>query len=541
MRHKIYLASTLFLLACWTPQAAAQQKDPRTRDERLYYFFDAPNVDTSPRTLSRVFESSAWAFVYYALPPTTVSDSFREFLQSAEKTRVDKQIGSSPNAGAATSSVSKTGLTALLGMAFESGALTQTFEQNVVTLRANADGFVRFLSNQEIFSACNPKDSTCNAPGPLKDLELSASFNVSEDGAKALSGTSVGGVPGTFSGVLNRRQFASATARYAFQNARDTRSKEYRDKWLEWFQQNRSALSSAGQSLLVFVDKLQKEALATSAKNAKGEVLKTAAGGEIDVYTQWQTDTLTELNKASTRPVKEVFQERLDVLLEQLRMVDPQFDDNLKNLADAYVRYFALRRDLSSTLILDPALTAEYTYSEPTLQPQLHTVKIAFAFSPKGAPKTANSGTITFNAGLDFYRKPQPTGGGQNTSRWKDAQVAVQFDRPLGAAASPAQFSLGAYYQYQRNPSIIQIPEGATVLPGTSIPLPPNTSQILTEKGSIYAVHATLTLQKPGSGIKIPFGLSWSNRTELVQGNEIRGHVGFTFDTSPLFLLNALK
>ncbi len=527
--------------ACCNLPAYGQQTDPRTRAERLFYF-DVSNRMADPRQLADVLGAGLWPLVYYALPPSTVSDSFRQFLQSAEKARVDKQIGSSPSAAASTSTVSKTGLSALLGVAFESGAITQTIEQNVVTLRANADGFIRFLSNQELFPACNRDDAGCNAPGPLKDLEVSASFNVSEAGNNTLTGTSVSGTPVHFSTLLNRRQFASATARYALQNDRDLRSEKYRNKWLDWFQANRSQLASAGRDLLGFVNSAFLKVQQTTAVNDKGTPLKTPAGADLDVYTQWLQETRNELGmKASRQEIEETLDRRLDMLLDKMRQLDPQFDARLRDLADAYVRYFALRRDLASTLVVDPALTAEYTYSEPTLQPKLHTLKVAFAFSPRGTPGTANPGTITFNAGLDFYNDPQPAETLQKTSRWKDAQVALQFDRPLGPADSPAQLSVGAYYQYQINPGIIAIPSGTTVLPGTGISLPPNTSQVLTQKGSIFAAQATLTLQKPGSGMKIPFGLSWSNRTELMKGNEVRGHIGFTFDSSPLFLLDALR
>jgi hypothetical protein len=49
-----------------------------------------------------------------------------------------------------------------------------------------------------------------------------------------------------------------------------------------------------------------------------------------------------------------------------------------------------------------------------------------------------------------------------------------------------------------------------------------------------------LTLRIAG-GVKVPIGFSWANRTELVTGSQVRGHVGITFDTAPLFLLNGLK
>src|SRR5262249_37765981 len=118
---------------------------------------------------------------------------------------------------------------------------------------------------------------------------------------------------------------------------------------------------------------------------------------------------------------------------------------------------------------------------------------------------------------------------------------ALQFDRPLGPADSGAQLSVGAYYQYQIHSGIIMIPSDATTLPGTNIALPPTGTPILAQRGSIFVAQAVMTLRLSTSGLKVPIGISWSNRTELLPGNEVRGHIGFTFDSTPLSLLTGSK
>jgi len=415
----------------------------------------------------------------------------------------------------------------------------QTIDQNLASIRANADGLIRFLSNQELFPACSPSDPRCDPASALKNLELSVSFNISDAGARTLTGVSPSsGSQVDFSALLTKHQFSSATARYALLNNRDPRSKAYRDKWINWFKTNQSVLQAAGKELLTNI------AAATLLIQQTGEDGKpTRETGNPDQYTLWAKETRDKLDAAPKTEAawKTVLQQQLDALLAKMRALDPDFDRKLADMGKAYVRYLALRRDLESTLITDPGLTLEYTFSQPTLQPKLHTVKIAYAFSPKGAPGTVNSGTITFNAALDFFQNPQLTGTRQDTSRWKDAQAALQFDRPLGPADSPAQLSVGAYYQYQIHPGIFTIPADASMLPGTSIPLPPGGSPILAQKGSIFVAQATMTVRIASSGLKVPMGISWSNRTDLVKGNEVRGHVGFTFDSTPLFLLPGLK
>jgi hypothetical protein len=95
-----------------------------------------------------------------------------------------------------------------------------------------------------------------------------------------------------------------------------------------------------------------------------------------------------------------------------MRRADPRFAENFVQLGREYMRYLALRRDLMATLVTDPALTVDYTYAEPPLQPRLHTVRVAWAYSPLASPGVPNPGTFTVNAGLDYYQDAQPTGVG---------------------------------------------------------------------------------------------------------------------------------
>jgi hypothetical protein len=211
--------------------------DPRTLDERLFYFLEyradalvraaAGTASAEARAselrarldrLPDILNVNLRSFTYYALPPSTLTDSFKEFLQSADKARVDQQIGS-------TSKAVKTGVAALVGFALETGAVSQAVDQNVATLRANAEGLARFLSNQDVFATCPDDDQACNAWSALKNLELSASFNVSDSDTTSLTGTPLGATtPVNLSSTLTRHQFASATARYAVMNRDCARS-----------------------------------------------------------------------------------------------------------------------------------------------------------------------------------------------------------------------------------------------------------------------------------------------------------------------------
>jgi hypothetical protein len=532
MRNRWRHAVVVGVLALASPLAAqTTSSDPRPLDERLSLFLQfrtaalsrgqltAPAVRERLDVLPDVLGTSTQALTYYALPRAVLTDSFKEFLQSADKARVDQQIGS-------TSKAVKTGVAALVGFAIETGAVSQTIDQNVATLRANAEGVGRFLSNQDVFAPCAPDDRGCNAWSALKNLELSASFNVSDADTRTLTGTSAATPrPVTVASTFTRHQFASATARYAVVNPRDLRSKKYQQQWLLWFEANRTQLQAAGDRLLAHLTDV-------TIKLQQVDALGRPTTGDSQ-YSLWLDRTRAALRPfetadaaASERWMK-TLQVQLDELLDRMRRVDPDFDRKLTELGKEYVRYLAARRDLMATLVTDPALTLEYTYAEPQLQPRLHTLKVAWAYSPKSDPGLPNPGTISVNGGLDYYHDAQPTGIGLNTSHWKDAQVAVQFDRPLGPAGSAAIFSASFYYQYQMNPNTFVVPAAGLTL--------------VSQAGSIAVAQATLTIRMASSGLRIPIGVSWANRTELEPGNKFIGHIGFTFDASPLLLMNALK
>lgn len=505
-----------------------------------------------PAALADVFGVHRLAFIQYLRSKPshaafTRNAAFRatfgSVLQSVENGRVDEQAGASAAAGGAASAAEKAGITGLITAALETGAMTQTLDQNLLTLRGNAEGLFRFLTGQEVLPACvTPEDTSCD-PSPINNLELTASFNVSKSSTtEAVSGQN------PFNGAelaalltSTKRQFSNASARYVVVNSRDLRSKTYRDAWVKWFQANEGALGLAGADLLKATDDIFNIVANTQAKDPAGNPLTVTTPGpgganivlNVMVYDKWQKDTKAALTAAprTEAGIAGVLKQRLDLLEVEIRNPIPDLDDRLELAANAYVRYFNLTRK-GFELANMPMLTAQFTYSEPTLQPKLIEGKFAFAWSPKGAG-TVNPGTLTLNGGISMYTKPQPKDAKGGTGRWRHAQVAFQFDRPMGGSGAPASLSLGAYFQYQISPGLINIPAG-TSAPG-GVPLPGNAAQLLAPKGTIAVAHAGITLQIPNSGIKLPISISWSNRTEFLTGNEIRGHIGFNFDThSPL-------
>jgi len=492
-------------------------------------FIDAivrdPNTDTRYTNLVDVNANNRQGLIQYLRTSQTTmfATTFNKLLQAVENGRVDEQSGGSATAGGAASAAEKAGITGLITGALESGAMTQTLSQNVLTLRGNADGLFRFLTGQPVIPICaSPTDTSCDA-SPWNNLELTTSLAVSGSNTQAVSGQTPTGTQ--VAGLLtsDKRQFSSASARYVILNSRDLRSPSYRTAWLAWYNSNLTQLKTVGGDLLKGQDDIFNPLMLD--KDAKGNLF----------YDQWLMDTVSLLK--GVKPVTEagleaVFQKQLAILETRIRVIVPDLNTKLDTASSAYGRFFALNNQ-GIELANKPMLTFEATYSEPSLQPKVVDATAIFAWSPK-AKGTTNPGTLTLNGGVSFYTKAQPTDTRGNTSTIKDAQFAGQFDRPLGTSGA-ATLSIGGYFQYQLSPGLINIPAG-TVAPGTNIPLPGNAMQLLAPKGTIAVAQASITLQLPNSGVKVPIGISWSNRTDLLTGNEIRAHIGFTFDTHSLLL-----
>ena len=126
-----------------------------------------------------------------------------------------------------------------------------------------------------------------------------------------------------------------------------------------------------------------------------------------------------------------------------------------------------------------------------------------------------------------------------NVSRIRDAQVSLQLDHKFGgttATVAPT-LSAGYYFQYMVDKALITLPSSA-LAPGTSIPLPGNASELLNTTGPIHLGQVKVSFSIRNSGLNIPIALTFSNRTDLIKGNDVRGNFGITYDLDSLFVKN---
>ncbi len=113
--------------------------------------------------------------------------------------------------------------------------------------------------------------------------------------------------------------------------------------------------------------------------------------------------------------------------------------------------------------------------------------------------------------------------------------MAGQLDRRLGQIPKfgYAVFTLAGYFQYMQHDSILIIGPG-NMTPGSGIILPGTAATLLGTSGAIGVVQAKLSIPVAGT-MKIPFSVTWSNRTELINEKDVRAQVGLTLDFDSLF------
>ena len=518
------------------------------------------NVITLCQTLRHLVgpdQVQVWFAVYVLQQQDQLVDksAVASFLSSAAESRIDTQNGAPSSTPGTTSVVERSAISDVLGAALESGAVTQSVSGSTLTLQGNALSLDRFVSGQEVFRYCSYDKPDCQGKFDsfLNKLSGSASLSLSSASTQMVKGT-VAGSGGT--SQSSAQTSASAliqnsashltgfTIRFQAINTLDLRSKTYLDAWKKAITDQsigdlaETARSKFETAFSSFYNPA-KEPEATWLGDAEESLRKLVLSGADDAaLIQAVASSWSELIKGWP--------------------AGNNYADTLKQFLQAANAYMAAR-DLAVNKVrqtLASGLTFEYAYSRPNNQPRISTARVIYTLHPgtltadtssssaqssspetKSAaptsntkPKNTNDSAITFNFAADLYDNPPP-----GTGTLRDLQAALQLDHHFGSAVA----TLAGYYQYQNQPAAIQIGTG-NLAPNTNIVLPGAAATLLAPKGNIVVAQAMVTFALR-SGSHLPVGVTWSNRTELVKGNEIRGHIGFNFDWSSLLLAGQAK
>jgi hypothetical protein len=430
--------------------------------------------------------------------------------QSIQNYRPDKQLSPSSNTSGTTSLVSKAGASDLLSLALDAGALTRSINGSTATINGNLDGIFRAVTNYSPLCVY-PCPSFANNGLQWIDTHLLQPVNVSVVTALAQQTSTTAPAAGQASGTtptpLNNvtiptsaGKITNVLARYQILNKYDPHSAKFKQKWEDAKKQDKfpASLITANNSILGVRDIVVKKATPLN----RDDIVAAAKQGDqqladyFDNYYQTQIKTLgSDVSAAVSQAVQ--------------------------NIAASQQIWEKVREEAAGTLF-----TIEYSYNHPLSQPDTHDLKIIYGYAPGGV-----SGMLSLNGAFSIY-DTLPTGA--KYGRLHYGQVSGEYDRPFMVGGNPnfLALSLAGYWQYQPNPSILNIPAG-TVAPGTTIPIPNGTQEFVGTAGSLWVTQAKITLKQKG-GINIPIGVKWSNKSDLLSGHKVGAQVGISYDFSSL-------
>jgi hypothetical protein len=412
-------------------------------------------------------------------------NSFVSFIMQAEDARTDKQVGSAPSNSGSTSLVVKGGVPSVLGWAVENGSATTNVSGTNITFRFNPVGTVQALSGTGYITGFRRAQDDA-----LLNFFRKTSIGLTFD-------TSRGNDPGTFTG--KKQQLAAVSFRYQFVNEREPRLKRYQKDWEQFVATEGVAFAKTVYSTTLAIQQL------TGPKGMREYKFKDLA------LQSWleQTDQLLSGPGLSTEAIKGILIKQFDLL--PIKQLSTETADALTDFGTALVKYSEAKNNLLDKIAKGRVVTFEYTNNRQVNSPDTS----SFNFIAEGG--SAKRIDLTLNAALNIFNK-KPVG--LNVGRVRDFQFAGQLDVPLGDVFGLGQSVLSFAGRYQR------LMENAITQAGTVIP---NT------KGDIAYGQAKLTVPIKGTGIRIPFSISFSNRTELIKEKDVRGNFGFTFDLDSIF------
>ena len=485
---------------------------------------DNPHFRVPLKQLNVTDEDATVDFITATSGILALKSAIADALRSADQARPDQQLGTDSKASGTTSLVSKAGSAELLSLALDTGTLTQSVNGTTTTLSANADQIFRLVTGNDPDCIINCGRSTWVENKILNYTNFLASFDLSQQSTKTTATS--GQASGTNPTMVNSAaiptgvgRFSGFTTRYQLLNKLDPRSNNFKTAW-------QKQVVSLGANVKTIGDE-------TDAVYSILESHSPISGPDRDGLVQGAQTTLIQAaaNDPSGQQLLSAF-ENFWVAVTSEALQDPQLASAVSKVMRDRGIYRAAWFNAVQAAV-GTLLTFEHSYNRPLDQPETHDFKVIYAYN------FGTRGMLTFNGAVSIYGGSLPAAA--KYGRLHDGQVSAQYDRTLSgrANAMQTQFSLAGYWQYQPNPSVLNIPAG-TVAPGTNVPLPNGTQEFVGTAGSLWVTQAKFTIKGSG-GINIPIAVSWSNKKDLLQGSKVGAQVGISYNFSSLGSLFGVK
>ncbi|HEY2498997.1 MAG TPA: hypothetical protein VGK24_18180 [Candidatus Angelobacter sp.] len=452
------------------------------------------------------------------------SEAAQTALQTISTSAATNQNGGAPTASGSTNLVSKPTTTDFISMAAESGAFTDSINGTTMTLQANALGLTKYFTNNPVFERWNSR-----AADKLQPLTLTASLNIAQTGSTTANtaGSANAATPTSIASVLlptHNASFSSFGASYAVYRPYNPQDPKFLKSWTAALAANQTALDAATKKIEAVETKLFANDLAIAVANQTSNAL-----------TQWHTDGSKAEIANDFDAFVQAFSKYEDAYSDTLLAGSPDAPKEVLELSQAVDAFGQVVYDVLDKARGTPLATVSYLYSNPQDKPATHSFTAVISYLFKGddpKKRTPLTGAqLTANFTTSIYAS-LPVGAAYG--RLRDFQLSGEFDKPFGGTPDEPRgtWSLAAYGQYQYDPTVLNITAG-NLVPGTNIPLPGDAQVLLGTAGWLGVAQGKLTINLK-KGLSIPVALKWSNKTDLLKGNDVRGQVGLSYDLSAL-------
>lgn len=433
-------------------------------------------------------------------PAAKVNKDLRAFILDAENKRNDKQVGADAKSGGSTSLAVKGGIPRFLSWATEHGAVVGSRSGNILTFRVNPIGLLDSFSSYRPIEGLTVNDifaTSDSFTNILKKFSLGFSFDITRGNETPL-----------FTG--SKQQLSAFAVRYNFINDRDPLSKKYVKYW-ELFKNNvvQTYAAVAGRQFNALVCEFVSTPPCTTDKYYNADLEKWVTDTEAKLATV-KTEGRSKL--AIEEEIRKILTSSLDSFPIEKMKTDASLVQTLLQTGKGLLDYNVEFKKLQDKIANGTIVTLEYTNYREVNAPDVSNVRF---IAEKGL---GADWSLTANASISFLNK-KPTA--MNVKRIRDFDFTLQLEKPLPWAKDskigPPVFSFAG--QWQRLPGIIVGPDGL---------LKPNT------KGDTAIGQFKLVIPIKDTGIKLPFSLTFANRSELIKESTVRGNFGFTFDLDRL-------
>ncbi|MEQ1907843.1 MAG: hypothetical protein ABMA15_03425 [Vicinamibacterales bacterium] len=417
-------------------------------------------------------------------------------LGNLEDARTDKQLGAPANTTGSTSLVSKGAVPSILGFAVENGALTQSATATAVTLRGALVGWLDLLHNQD-FIASYQDDA--KAVRVLRAVSYSLTLNTSPEVLPAEGSGAAGLSPAAVAAQFEQidKQLTSYSIRMAVIDQRDPRSAANREK--------------VGKALL------DKGIAINGSLNFLDPLLNSTE------YEQWlfQSQYILANPGLSEAEVLRILGQRVELLRQMAGARIPDLADQVEKALNAFAAYNKARKDVFNGLKKSPLVTAEFVANRLSTLPDQRMLRLIA--EGQWGPRVDLTGNIAWN----FQARSADVPPGTNQlAQLRDFQASVQAEFSLGGRTKPSDAA------NMTKPSLAFAYLSQDVKDNAAVSFGGKTYAVA--RGRIHVAQAKITFPVKGAGVKIPFSISASNRTELIQEKTVRAHIGLTLDFDAL-------